>query len=138
MRRILNTSFILLAMFLMHACTKKSDTNNTSSIYGNWEWTNTDGGLANQIHETPANTGKQILLSIQSDNTFTITTNGVVTAQGTINITTATCIHDAKTKQVIQFSHGLHQQLMIEQQTVNALVLSDEAHDGLGYTYTKK
>jgi hypothetical protein len=128
---------ICFLMTVLMSCHKQADSNQTKSIQGNWEWISTDGGLANHIHETPVNTGKQMQLIFGSDEQYTLTANGSITQQGRYSVTTKTCIHNGKPKMVIQFSGNSNSTLMVENLVGDTLLLSDEAHDGLGYTYKK-
>jgi len=128
---------ICIYSLLLSACTKQQSTIENTNLEGNWQWLSTDGGLANHIHETPTSTGKQIVLSIAANSTYTLYTNGLVTEQGNFTLSNQTCIHNAKTKRYINFS-GIMTDGMVESIENGTLLLSDEAHDGLTQSFAKQ
>jgi hypothetical protein len=127
---------LLSTCLLATSCSKQKENMANESLAGEWEWVKTDGGIANHIHETPASTGKKVELRLRADNQYSITTNGVVTSQGTYTLIRRTCIHDHLDKTVIDFSTD--QDLMVEEISKSTLALSDEAYDGLGSLYSRK
>ena len=106
------------------------------NLVGTWQWVRTDGGIAFHIHETPASTGKNIDLIINSDGKYFIYTNGNLTSDGTYALETRKCIHDHAIKTFINFSSDLD--LMVEIIDEESLEVSDEAHDGLASSYKRK
>jgi hypothetical protein len=126
--------FALVTTFT--SCSKNKSDN--KSLTGTWKWVRTDGGIAFHIHETPANTGKNIDLQFTDDNHYTIYTNGAITSQGTYSLETQNCIHDHSDKKVINFSSPLLSDMMIERIDNLSLDLSDNAYDGCGSSYTRQ
>jgi hypothetical protein len=127
---------IILPAFAFIACSKNDETAAVASLAGNWQWVSTDGGIAAHIHETPANTGKNIELKITADGTYTVYTNGQLSSAGTYTIETRKCIHDHANKPFIIFSAD--RDVMIENLDVISLEVSDEAYDGVGSLYKRK
>jgi len=53
-----------------------------SDLVGKWNWTNTDGGINSNIHETPNTTGKIIYLNLNINYEYSITENGTEISNG--------------------------------------------------------
>ncbi|HAO47750.1 MAG TPA: hypothetical protein PLZ45_15830 [Ferruginibacter sp.] len=131
--------FILVCTLLaVSSCTKPAKDDTGTGLAGDWDWVQTDGGIANHIHETPASTGKNIVLRISGNNSYQVITNGVITNQGTIDFTSQVCIHDNSSKKVIVFSNPLELPMMIEKPIGSTLELSDNANDGILVQYRRK
>lgn len=128
--------FILTALIALRttSCTKEEVEAPAGNLAGVWEWVRSDGGIGNNIHYTPATTGKQVTLKLTADQYF-FYSQGVLTSQGTYTLVTGTCIHDGKQKTLINFS-GCPDQ-MIHLLDASTLELSDEAHDGIGSQYKR-
>jgi hypothetical protein len=131
--------FSIAVAFALAACTKKEAKETADSrIQGTWEWIKTEGGIANNIHETPQSTGKSVSLKLTADNRYVITINDAITSQGTFAVETKTCIHDGTKKRLLNFSAESDQDMMVESIGDNTLTLSDEAHDGLTSVYGRQ
>jgi hypothetical protein len=102
-------------------------------LLGSWEWIRTDGGIANNVHETPASTGKEKTLVLNANNTYVITVNGAIFSQGSFTVISKQCIHDGTNKAYIQFDHDPG--MMVEEVDATILKLSDEANDGTDAQY---
>ena len=59
----------------------------SENLSGKWTWVSTDGGIANNIHNTPASTGNTMQLEFKAGNTYTFYLNGAVESKGTYQIT---------------------------------------------------
>ena len=105
------------------------------SLVGSWEWIRTDGGIANNIHETPASTGREKTLVLNANNTYVITINNAVSSKGTFTVESKQCIHDGTSKPYIQFNHD--PAMMVEVVDSTFLKLSDEANDGTDSQYKR-
>lgn len=126
---------IALMASLIIGCSKQVD--QQQGLAGAWEWKSTDGGLGFHLHETPATTGKSEQLILTNNLRYSRYTNHVVTEEGAYTLTDRTCIHDKKSKTVIQFSGAL-QDIMVESMDRKKLVLSDEHYDGFEFIYERK
>ena len=102
-------------------------------LVGSWEWVRTDGGIANNIHDTPASTGQEKTLLLNANNTYVITINNAIFSQGTFSVESKQCIHDGTTKPFLQFKHDPG--MMVEVVDSSFLKLSDEANDGTDSQY---
>ncbi|MDQ3278966.1 MAG: hypothetical protein M3Q06_11615 [Bacteroidota bacterium] len=137
MRR--NVSYFFLAAVTLAACTKKEMSDLTGTrFHGTWEWIKTEGGIANNIHETPQSTGKRITLQMTIENRYVITVNDAISSQGFYTAESRKCMHDGTTKSFLNFSEEKDKDLMVESVGENTLILSDEAHDGLTSTYGRQ
>ena len=118
----------------LFACTK--ETNDGQAFLGTWQWVSTDGGIANQIHDTPATTGRNVELQLLSNGTYVFKTGVSVTSSGTYRVEKRKCIHDQEQKTFLQFSDDPG--LMVESIDDESMQLSDEAFDGLVSQYNRK
>lgn len=127
----------IAVMMFVTSCSKEVHTPSVKEgLIGTWEWVGTDGGIANHIHKTPANTGKNVDLKITSDGKYSVYTNGVLTSNGTYVLSTRKCIHDHADKTLIDFSSDYD--VMVERIDEENLEVSDEGFDGLGSGYKRK
>jgi tRNA splicing ligase len=125
-----------LMICLALGCSKQTVfSTSEAQLYGSWNWVQTDGGIANNIHETPVSTGKNIILEFRNNNTCVITINGRVTGSGSYRLKTVTSIYDGKEKQLIVFA-DLQENLILSV-TSSRLTLADNAYDGLTSIYQK-
>ncbi len=124
---------------LLFSCSKENNLKaiGTAELKGSWKWISTDGGIGNNIHETPASTGQNILLTFTSESNYNIYTNNVLTATGTYTLSARNCIHDHIQKTVVDFNSPNVGELMMESLVNGMLTVSDEAYDGLTGVYTK-
>jgi hypothetical protein len=134
-------SMIYLAAWLLVAsCTKdKGDEPlvvTEQELQGAWTWTRTQGGIANQINETPASEGKTVEIQFLTGKSYLIRTNGITTSQGTYELVSSPCIHSEAPKTLIDLSND--EDLMVEAISDDALHLSDDFHDGLHFYYDRK
>lgn len=127
--------FFALMVSFLSSCTKQHE--NKNELAGTWQWERTDGGIANNLHQTPASTGKTIQLRLNADFTYSVHTNGSLTSKGTYILEEKKCIHDSKTKAFINFSSLSDMDLMVESLHNRQLLLSDEALDGVISQYVK-
>lgn len=132
-----NTGLVALVIGALLSCSKSGTPDQGDLVNGPWVWVSTDGGIANQIHETPASTGRNVTLVLDTDGKYSITENGIVVSQGTYIMKDATCIHNMQTKKIIDFSSPTDGDMMVEVISGNRLVLSDEANDGTSSTYSR-
>ena len=129
----------LAACMLVASCTKDKGEAlvvTEQDLQGAWTWTRTQGGIGNQINETPASEGKTVELQFLSGRNYVIKTNGTITSQGTYELASSPCIHSVAPKTFIDFSAD--EGLMVEVINDDALHLSDDRHDGLNFYYDRK
>ncbi|HEY1112149.1 MAG TPA: hypothetical protein VGE66_01250 [Chitinophagaceae bacterium] len=129
--------FLLITLITLGvvSCTKEKTDPPAADLTGVWQWVRSDGGIGNNIHYTPATTGKQVTLKLTADRQFFFYSHGVLTSQGTYTLENGTCIHDGKQKTRINFSSCPDQ--MIHLLEDKSLHLSDEAHDGISSQYSR-
>lgn len=120
---------------LQVSCSREKIGSQATDLTGEWQWLQSDGGIANLIHDTPASTGKKVTLRLTADWKYYYYTNDVLTEQGTYALETRTCIHDHGEKTLINFSGSPDQ--MVETMDGSTLQLSDEAYDGITSLYRK-
>jgi hypothetical protein len=131
---ILLSGVLLICLAL--GCSKQTGLSVSEvQLHGSWNWVQTDGGIAYNVHETPASTGKNIILEFRKNNTCVITINGRVTGSGSYQLKTVTSIYDGKEKQLIEFA-DLRENLILSI-TGTSLTLADNAYDGLTSIYQK-
>jgi hypothetical protein len=129
------TSMAVISLAI--GCSKSQEKSSMQeNLAGTWQWIRTDGGIAAHIHNTPANTGKNVELKITADGKYAIYTNDILTAEGTYTLETKRCIHDHTDKTFINFSSD--QDLMVEKLTNDQLDVSDDAYDGFASVYKRK
>jgi hypothetical protein len=131
--------FLICITFLFSCEKQETDHNGNDKLIlnGTWKWVSTAGGIYYHV-ETPATTGKNINLALNSDSRYFIYTNGVLTSQGTFTLITQNCIHDHTNKKVIVFSSPGDRQMMIDKMDSHTLELFDNAYDGETSSYVKE
>jgi len=128
----------LFILIIIVSCSKPvGDNPSNQQIIADWKWVRTDGGIANNIHDTPASTGKNVVLKITGDYRYAVYTNGILTSQGTYTLESQNCIHDHANKALINFSSPADQDMMIEKNDNSSLELSDNVYDGIISVFSK-
>lgn len=123
-------AILIIAFFALGiSCSKfASPVNKNLSFSGSWNWLSTDGGIAYNIHDTPASTGKAIRWDFNNNYTYAIYENGMLQSKGNFTLTTAVCINDGSEKPVINFDNGTKR--MVLKADAATLTVSDNAYDG--------
>ncbi len=143
MRKII-TIFILAISFI--SCSSESDSKSDSSgIYGKWNWVGTDGGIAFHLHSTPASTGNSIQLSLNKDNTFSITKDGKIVASGKFDLTEQKSISTGEMKSFItcNITDNIQEPLNIATRGIitnsesNKLEIAENNPDGIGSSFVR-
>ena len=124
----------IIVLATLFSCTKQAEVQ--PAYIGTWNWIRTEGGVAAQVHDTPASSGRAMELQLLSNGTYVYKTNGEITSSGTFRVEKRKCIHDHTQKDFLLFSAD--QGMMIESLAGSQLKLSDEAYDGLWSLYTHK
>lgn len=125
----------ILSLFLIFSCSENDTSLPVDNVPGLWTWQSTKGGIANNINDTPASTGKTETLELRSDNTYTYKTDGIITSSGTFTIIDKKSIYSGENKKWIDFSNN--EDRVIFYSTEHVLQLADNNTDGLVYTYSK-
>ncbi len=126
---------LFIALFSVISCRGEDDTEDVTPLVGNWEWVSSTGGVGNTT-ETPASSGKTIIMKLDSDKKYTITTNGTVTNEGTFSLYKNVSNLEHYERVYIDFSNAPDK--MIVNNEEKTLILSDDVNDGYTYTYKKK
>jgi hypothetical protein len=133
---------IFLSAFVFISCEKEENAPNDEGFtadpfMGTWEWVRSDGGIAFQIHDTPASLGKTVTYTFTYDMKYIRYENGFQVSTGTFSKERKKCIHSAEEKLFIDLSSPSDRDFMIEKQLGNNLETSDEATDGIGSSFKK-
>src|SRR6478735_9139816 len=129
-------SMVAISVILLPSCNKTVEKQTVNEqLTGSWKWIRSDGGIGYNIHDTPASTGKEKVLYLHADHTYTITINNVLFSEGVFRIQSKQCIHDGTNKSFIEFDNVPG--MMVESLGSNVLMLSDEVYDGVVSEYHK-
>ncbi len=131
MKKIIALTFALLTIF---SCRNDNELE-IEPLVGNWEWTLSSGGIDGRT-ETPTSTGKNKILSLKNDRTYTITINESVTQEGKYSLYKDVSNLDHYKRTYINFSNQIDQMIISNED--GKLVLSDDLNDGFVSTYEKK
>ncbi|MDP3314061.1 hypothetical protein [Lutibacter sp.] len=125
------------------SCSSDDNTKiDNSDLVGKWNWTNTDGGIAFHIHETPELTGKIIHLSLMENYTYSITENGNEISNGFYELIIKKSIYSGELERFIQFPEnhqytGIVMKGIIKTFENIRLDISDNNHDGIGSGFVR-
>ena len=113
-----NLIFAIFAFLAVFSCRSEDDTD-VSPVVGEWEWVSSTGGVGNTT-ETPASSGKTIIMKLDSDKKYTITTNGTVTNEGTFSLYKNVSNLEHYERVYIDFSNASDQMIVnIEEKTLH-------------------
>jgi len=135
--------FFMLILFTIFSCSSDEITEiDNSDLIGNWNWTNTDGGIGFNIHETPETIGKTIHLNLSKNYTFSITENYTEISSGTYELIMKKSIYSGELERFIQFTEnyqytGIVMQGIIKIDESNKLDISDNNYDGIGSRFVR-
>lgn len=135
--------FILAIGFI--SCTADGQTEITNSdLTGKWNWVSTDGGIAANIHKTPASTGNTLQLSLMKNYTYTVTQNGNVVENGKYELVLKKSIYSGEMERFIQCTDTDGEQSpsiltngIIKIYETNHMSISDNNPDGVGSKFVK-
>lgn len=110
---------VLLIGTLFWACKKSDQQPVAGSFIGKWKWLYTQGGIAG-IKTTPATTGYNKTLSLNTDSTYVFMQNSNIIGQGSYHISADSRLEIAKRIDVITYSSMSVQQIIsLKNDTLN-------------------
>ena len=116
-----NLIFAIFAFLAVFSCRSEDDTD-VSPVVGEWEWVSSTGGVGNTT-ETPASSGKTIIMKLDSDKKYTITTNGTVTNEGTFSLYKNVSNLEHYERVYIDFSNAPDQMIVNNEEKTLILVM---------------
>jgi hypothetical protein len=138
-----NLIYLFILTLGIISCSSDNTTEiNNSDLIGEWNWTNTDGGIAAHIHETPETTGKIIHLNLMGNYEYSVTENGTEISSGIYELIMKKSIYSGEMERFIQFPEnqqyiGIVTRGIIKTYETNKLDISDNNHDGIGSGFEK-
>ena len=138
-----NIIYLFILTLGIISCISDNETEiNNSDLVGEWNWTNTDGGIAAHIHETPETTGKIIRLNLMGNYEYSVTENGTEISSGIYELTMKKSIYSGEMERFIQFPEnqqykGIVTRGIIKTYENNKLDISDNNYDGIGSGFEK-
>jgi len=114
-----------------------------SDLMGEWNWTQTDGGIGFHIHETPESTGKTVQFTLKDDFTYSLLENGREVSSGTWQLSMEESIYSGETERAMEFFSEYQNKDLVMNGIVHVLekdtlMLGDNYHDGLTSRYIRK
>jgi len=138
-----NIIYLFILTLGIISCSSDNETEiNNSDLVGEWNWTNTDGGIAAHIHETPETTEKIIRLNLMENYEYSVTENGTEISSGIYELTMKKSIYSGEMERFIQFPEnqqyiGIVTRGIIKTYENNKLDISDNNYDGIGSGFEK-
>ncbi|EAR14022.1 hypothetical protein PI23P_05972 [Polaribacter irgensii 23-P] len=138
-----NLIYLFILTLGIISCSSDNTTEiNNSDLIGEWSWTNTDGGIAAHIHETPETTGKIIHLNLIGNYEYSVTENGTKISSGIYKLIMKKSIYSGEMERFIQLPEnqqyiGIVTRGIIKTYEINKLDISDNNHDGIGSGFEK-
>ena len=138
----------LICLFILTlgiiSCSSDDETRiDNSDLIGNWNWTNTDGGIGFHIHETPETTGKIIHLNLNGNYEYSVTENGTEISNGIYELIMNKSIYSGEMERFIilqtidQQYLGFVKNGIINIDENEKLNISDNNADGVGSEFVK-
>jgi len=141
MKKIIGIFILTLGIM---TCSSEDETKiDNSDLVGNWNWTNTDGGVGFHIHETPETTGKTIHLNLNENYEYSVTENGIQTSNGIYELIMKESIYSGEMERFIELQTVSQQYLgFVKNGIINIdenekLNISDNNVDGIGSEFVK-
>lgn len=138
-----NIIYLFILTLGIISCSSDNETEiNNSDLVGEWNWTNTDGGIAAHIHETPETTGKIIRLNLMENYKYSVTEDGTEISSGIYELTMKKSIYSGEMERFIQFPEnqqyiGIVTRGIIRTYENKKLDISDNNYDGIGSGFEK-
>ena len=127
--KVITSLTFTLIIFVLNACSKNKD----NDIVGNWRWVQSSGGITGTI-QTPASTGKNILLVISDGDIKTYENDTLKETTGYTIKYGSSIIQDMKTLIIVK-DEGVNQSFEIND---DHLILYDECYDCYVSEYSKE
>jgi hypothetical protein len=141
MKKIISIFILTLGII---SCSSDGETKiDNSDLIGNWNWTNTDGGVGFHIHETPETTGKIIHLNLYENYEFSVTENGIEISNGIYELIMKESIYSGEMERFIELQTNDQPYLgFVKNGIINIyenekLNISDNNADGIGSEFVK-
>ncbi|MCG1037640.1 hypothetical protein [Polaribacter sargassicola] len=137
------TFYIFILSLAIISCSSDDETRiDNSDLIGNWNWTNTEGGIGFHIHETPETTGKIIHLNLKENYEFLVTENGTEISNGIYELIMKESIYSGEMERFIQFPEnnqylGFVKNGIIDIYENTKLNISDNNADGIGSEFER-
>jgi len=133
---------IILSLGIISCKPSEEKEIDNSSFIGKWNWTNTDGGINDNIHKTPNTTGKVVSLILSENNTYSIIENGNEISNGTYEVIMKKSIYSGEMEPFITYSNQYNNQNVVISGIIkvldyNKLSIADNNVDGLESKYVR-
>ena len=126
------------------SCSSDDETRiDNSDLIGNWNWTNTDGGIGFHIHETPETTGKLIHLNLNENYEYSVTENEAEISNGNYELLMKESIYSGEMERFIKLQTIDQQYLgfvkngIVKIDQNENLNISDNNVDGIGSKFVR-
>ncbi|WP_163718375.1 hypothetical protein [Mangrovibacterium lignilyticum] len=137
-------SYTLLVGLLFFACAgpERDELSEDNNFYGQWTWVQTDGGIANNIHETAESSGRIIVLLLNRDGFYAISENGTQLSVGTFQISSENSIYSGELENYLQLSPAFALQAVVLEGIIHPgengmLSIADNNYDGVGSLFKR-
>ncbi|MBJ7882502.1 hypothetical protein [Gelidibacter salicanalis] len=139
-----NLIYLFILILGIISCSSDDETRiDNSDLIGNWNWTNTDGGIGFHIHETPKTTGKIIHLNLNENYEYSVTENGTEISNGIYELIMKKSISSGEMERFIKLQTIDQQYLgfvkngIINIEENKKLYISDNNADGVGSKFVR-
>jgi hypothetical protein len=104
-----------------------------------WAWVSTSGGFAG-ISSTPFSTGKNYILTLKENDSYSLLENGIETANGTYSLTMRESIYNHKAENFITFQNSkfpVGNGIINTDDSKTTMIISDNVYDGFSSSFKK-
>jgi hypothetical protein len=135
--------YILILILAVSSCSSDEDNHKANSdLFGEWNWEETNGGIAFHLHATPESTGKTIALNLNDNYTYSISENGNEMTNGSFEIIMKKSIYSGEMERFLQLSADQYYTDVVVNGIIRAydsekLDISDNNYDGIGSGFKK-
>jgi len=136
MKAILTTFLVFLIMSIIFSCSKEKPRSLDASLLGKWEYIQSIGGFTGKdTLRPPLNT--TIILSLNSSQAYSISSNGQVTKQGTYKVINIQNFMTGSNQYGIQFDDFSSNSGLLIDFNEPILSLSDNHYEPYGHLYRR-